>query len=398
MGYLFLVNIGPVQSFIASARRTRDLWFGSGLLSELAKAAAREIARQNKLDNLIFPAPASIDELEPDDLSLNVPNKILALIDQEPEEIGKEVYKAIKTRLNEIRNRAYGKIDVKFFRDVADQQVDDLVEYFWVALPFDKEQGNYEQTRNQLEALMAARKNTRDFRAVAWGSAMPKSSIDGQLESVIPQHHYPHRDDSDQEKSRKIQQLYRYYRAGQAERLSGVDLLKRRGEFKDKHHTSKLKDEDAVSAFPSTSHIAAVPYLQCLETLRGPNLISVERKWNAYIERVKVLAVPEVISGYKAHSIIERYDGSFFFIEQLLEMGVEKERLEGPKKALEAFFQSVDDCFEKKKLRPAPYYAILQADGDRMGKVIDKQAKDGYSKHQELSHALNSLPGKLRRL
>ena len=41
MEYLFLASIGPVQSFIASARRTRDLWFGSMLLSELAKAAAK---------------------------------------------------------------------------------------------------------------------------------------------------------------------------------------------------------------------------------------------------------------------------------------------------------------------------------------------------------------------
>jgi CRISPR-associated protein Cmr2 len=40
MSYLFLVNIGPVQDFIASARRSRDLWYGSWLLSELAKAAA----------------------------------------------------------------------------------------------------------------------------------------------------------------------------------------------------------------------------------------------------------------------------------------------------------------------------------------------------------------------
>ncbi|NJK81182.1 MAG: hypothetical protein HC914_15375 [Chloroflexaceae bacterium] len=39
MRYLFQVHIGPVQRFIASARRTRDFWFGSWLLSELAKAA-----------------------------------------------------------------------------------------------------------------------------------------------------------------------------------------------------------------------------------------------------------------------------------------------------------------------------------------------------------------------
>lgn len=31
MTYLLAIRIGPVQEFIAAARRTRDLWFGSTL-------------------------------------------------------------------------------------------------------------------------------------------------------------------------------------------------------------------------------------------------------------------------------------------------------------------------------------------------------------------------------
>jgi CRISPR-associated protein Cmr2 len=46
MTFLFIATIGPVQPFIASARRTRDLYLGSTLLSELSKAAARKIAEQ----------------------------------------------------------------------------------------------------------------------------------------------------------------------------------------------------------------------------------------------------------------------------------------------------------------------------------------------------------------
>lgn len=38
--YLATLAIGPVQGFIAAARRSRDLWFGSYLLSEVSKAAA----------------------------------------------------------------------------------------------------------------------------------------------------------------------------------------------------------------------------------------------------------------------------------------------------------------------------------------------------------------------
>ena len=38
--YVLIVSVGPVQGFIASARRSRDLWCGSWLLSEIAKAVA----------------------------------------------------------------------------------------------------------------------------------------------------------------------------------------------------------------------------------------------------------------------------------------------------------------------------------------------------------------------
>ena len=37
MAHVLIVTLGPIQDFIAAARRTRDLWFGSWLLSELSK-------------------------------------------------------------------------------------------------------------------------------------------------------------------------------------------------------------------------------------------------------------------------------------------------------------------------------------------------------------------------
>ena len=46
MNYLLSVTVGPVQDFIAAARRCRDLWFGSYLLSEVSKAAAKALQKQ----------------------------------------------------------------------------------------------------------------------------------------------------------------------------------------------------------------------------------------------------------------------------------------------------------------------------------------------------------------
>jgi CRISPR-associated protein Cmr2 len=56
--YLLALSIGPIQEFIAAARRTRDLWCGSHMLSEISRAAAKAV--QSAGGELIFPASESI--------------------------------------------------------------------------------------------------------------------------------------------------------------------------------------------------------------------------------------------------------------------------------------------------------------------------------------------------
>ena len=51
--HLVSISIGPVQDFIAQARRSRDLWFGSHILSEISRAAAKAVAERG--GKLIFP-------------------------------------------------------------------------------------------------------------------------------------------------------------------------------------------------------------------------------------------------------------------------------------------------------------------------------------------------------
>ena len=65
--FLITLSLGPVQSLIADARRTRDLWCGSWILSEAARAAARALHKRRP-GCLIFPAPGDPDtDLEPRD-------------------------------------------------------------------------------------------------------------------------------------------------------------------------------------------------------------------------------------------------------------------------------------------------------------------------------------------
>jgi hypothetical protein len=61
MSHLIAISVGPVQEFIAAARRTRDLWFGSYLLSEISKAVAQSV--QDHGGRLIFPHPRNRPDL-----------------------------------------------------------------------------------------------------------------------------------------------------------------------------------------------------------------------------------------------------------------------------------------------------------------------------------------------
>ncbi|HLX59246.1 MAG TPA: type III-B CRISPR-associated protein Cas10/Cmr2 [Ktedonobacteraceae bacterium] len=396
MRYLFQISIGPVQDFIASARRTRDLSFGSWFLSELARAAAHQIVEQNGLGSLIFPAPFENAMLDPNYKEFNVANKIVALIEQPPQDLSILVRRAVSKRLHEIRGQAFKNITLPRTNQTrAEAQIDDLVEFLWVAHPYNEK--DYEGMRRRLEALMAMRKNTRDFASVKWGDYIPKSSLDGQLESVIPEHEYPARRESETEKLAKIKRLYDHYGAGPAERLSGVDILKRRGTTAFGSH------------FLSTSHMAAASFLKRLEVLEGQSQEVVKAAWIAYIEKLQTLAttpqLERIPDSCPPHPILDRYDGSLLFEDRLVDVVYipaadtsKSSRLQEAKKALNGFYHSLDAQFTAlglSKERPDPYYALLQADGDGMGAAITAQAEYGYEKHRQLSQALSHFAGKV---
>src|SRR5690349_11629426 len=76
--YLLSIALGPVQEFIMAGRKTRDLFAGSALLSELSRAAAQALADQDGAGgvtvHVIFPGPETL----PEESGIAVANKILA--------------------------------------------------------------------------------------------------------------------------------------------------------------------------------------------------------------------------------------------------------------------------------------------------------------------------------
>ncbi|GHO89427.1 type III-B CRISPR-associated protein Cas10/Cmr2 [Dictyobacter formicarum] len=407
MPYLFLFHIGPVQSFIASARRTRDLWFGSQLLSDLSWTAAASIAESYDPSALIFPF-FSAGELRLQATERNVSNKIVALL--EPKEscaaFAATVKLAVEQRLGSITNKLYHDMQgIDFKRDVMDEQLKDCLEFFWVVLPFPYEgDSNYSNVRRLLEAQMAARKATYTYQPVTWGSTHHKSSITGTLESVIPQEIYA------KPEKQRAKELFDNFRAGPTEHLSGIDLLKRRGEFPEKAF--------ARAFFLSTSHIAAQPFLDRLEQLSKASEQSLKdawKKYHAYIEHYLPTLEHERFrreAAARPHTILGRADGALLFEEHLTEhANKDTAILQQALKLFADFKKEVNRVAAQKSsaagnedliqnLEIDPYYAIVVADGDEIGKAIDTLARrdGGPQSHQRFSQRLALFAGKAKQI
>ncbi len=353
MNHLMIFAIGPVQEFIATARRSRDLWYGSWMLSELSKAAAKAIGELSPPGELIFPYPTDASSLQPAS-PFSAPNKIVTAIHGDPQKIAEQVRIKVDARLSDLWENAIRHVRGNIEESVAGKQIDDLVEFSWVSVPFDNSTGeSYASAREKVEALLAARKTSRNFTQPIFISndPKPKSSLDGARESVIPKSAYPERSDSDETKKRKIESLYTRYHARRGEQLSGVDLLKRLG------------NPDKAPKFKSTSDMAAIPFIQMLNRDSG--------KGNALLGQIKAMLPSES----------DKLDGS----EEGL---IFESRLKDsfPSQELPDEVRGEFNELMKGLPQPNPYYALLAADGDYMGRVID--GLQSKVSHQDISKSL----------
>lgn len=332
--HLLVCAIGPVQDFIATARTSHDLWFGSWMLSELSKAASRVISEAPH--ELIFPAPKQKQDLEPGS-TLSVANKIVAIVNGNPDTVATYVSQAVDERLEQLYQETYAKIKGKVDKQFAQEQIKDLVEFYWASAPYEGQQ-DYKKVRAQAEALLAARKNTRNFRQVKGREGISKSSLDGFRESVLR----PNSLDDDE--------FYTAYHAEQGEVLSGIDLLKRWGKIK---------------PFLSTTDLAAKPFLKMIEEKKQGLLTRIEELLREYTDRTET-------------------EGTHFYEERLAQLISDKAKWSEFRKRFSKIFQE-----EGIDQRPSPYYILLLADGDNMGKTID--AQDTVERHRELSCRLSEL-------
>ena len=362
--YLVSIAVGPVQEFIASARKLRDLWYGSYLLSELSKVVARSLAEQGC--TLIFPAVDSMADLTPGS-DKNVANKILAVTGPgaDPAEITatargrfRDFWKSISddamNKAGKILSR--GAIDEEMF----DRQVGDFGEFFAAWVQYDPV--DYTACRKRCEQYLAGRKNLREFTAPAWdGTGKPKSSLDGVRESVFTQ-------------TGGTSCLVK-----KGEHLDALGIVKRYGPL-----TSRYRP-----LFDNLAEVAVQPYLEGLllaaassdeisEILQS--LPAVEALYPEPGDRPRDRSHPETgwPQGLPTELLLPAILNSELRDKQAATSLPAWKELESGLKKLWS-----------KTAEPSPYCCLLVGDGDRMGAALDKLSD--FISHQRFSQALDGF-------
>lgn len=329
--HLLLITIGPVQDFIAQARRTRDLWYGSHLLSELGRAAARAMVDGGA--RLIFPAlnyndpqlkhclaPLRDDGSQPESIA----NKLLAELPEgvDPQYLARVTRKSVSDFW---RDKIAAPVKAKCesltapnIDDIWNEQIDSFLEFSASWLPLNN---NYADTRRQLQQAVAGRKLLRDFDVwTHWRGNVPKSSLDGARESVLWP---PHQRDGT---------MAGRYRISEGEQLDAVGLVKRAGGEPDQ--------------FVPIANIAFGAWLARAKEVASAQL-------SALTEACRKAGV----------SRVERRDLPSRWRPVFQEQGLEHDPDSWGQQYVRPLLRELDE--------PYPYVACLVADGDHMGRAID---------------------------
>ncbi len=395
--YLFHFTITPVQSFVSQARRTRDLWAGSYLLSYLAGVAMKAI--KDSGGSIVFPAidndplfnalynPLSVDK---DSLSASIgslPNRFKAEA-QDPATAAhagdiavKEAWHKIsESALSIVRGRA-GKSFTKHTLEMWRRQVCNHWEVSWII--------------GDDGALLDERKNLRNFFPEP--ELGEKCTICGERQALS----------SDKDDSRhNVVEWWKefvntfngrrgYHFRKEGERLCAICTIKRVFPIKDM--TKKAIGWEVYHNYPSTAYISAVDWLIELlkkaatdkttkDAIKG--FIDICNKADIALdeEATKIKAISDIIARHPEWKDIYDFRGDVFFSESIKNKNEFPIKDEYTRKELLSSLEALTKCADSK---PTPFYALIIMDGDNMGRLLSV-----YSQRQsEISKALADFAG-----
>lgn len=357
-------TLGPVQGFIAQARRTRDLWSGSFLLSYLSGHAIAEVERnggsieypalecEGEQDKLLsaIKGEASLPSLA------TLPNRFVADM---PEGFDPDLAtQAIRQRWKELAAEVWDQY-VKPVAELGEgvetiweRQVDSFWEIAWTV-----DQGGG----------LDRRKNWRSISPLSEGgtvcSIMPElQEISGYARNKRGARE---RQDAFWTALRKQKQVGEHDLRSD-ERLCAVALVKR--------FAPKLL---GVSInWPSTRYFSAVPFLR-------QAMKEAQKECEGYAEKVaknlkgslgERTSKIRSLSRYAGSKFVQ-LDGDYFFADTLVASGdLITEKCVSIREELVSDLKAI---YAKAGGQPSAYYAILAMDGDKLGQLLSDNPGSG---------------------
>ena len=343
MKRLLAFHLGPVQDFIATARRTQDLWLGSWLLSHLSRTALQ--TAQDAGAKLILPDALTT----PSELTLtdaDTTNHFIVQTDAARAQfIADECANAVRRKWAGIARTTKKQFFAAVNADLWARQTENLLEIYWASLPDD---GSL-QARSQAQAALEARKRVRDFPFTAQhGMAEEhlKCTLCGTRQEMSGQ--------TSLAQARAWWKALAQQHNGQlrvredgSERLCAVCGVKRTALTARalRVHNATLNREEILNQqdghFPSTSGVAAAVFKYTLLTQDTPQTLAALEDYLAVLadlvvsetERVDRNCLPGLAAcvdapgtpHYDLYNNLLRYDGDLFYRETFDAKKFEKE-------------------------------------------------------------------------
>jgi CRISPR-associated protein Cmr2 len=277
------------------------------------------------------------------------PNKILAQLEsQDPAGVAKQCKESAQDYLNkkwiEAKNRISDEQKQQLDNDLAEQQVKQFLEFYAAWVPLDCD---YAEARKQVERVLAGRKALRDFTQPKSKCGYPKSPLDPSRDCVL-------RTDRGFAVPPSCQGHPLWLK--KRETIDAISILKRI-----KGATNK------AAPTPSTSLMAVRSILPQARNARPDAVAGLER----IVQELKKEGLPVDL-------------GDLFFPGRFQEELDSWPTLGKKQQEIECLRKQVLDALGLGEC--PPYYAILAADGDRMGKLLGTFTK--IQDHQKFSEKL----------
>jgi len=382
----FHFTLGPVQGFVSQARRTRDFWAGSFLLSWLSGVAM--VATQKLGGKIEFPNPPNgyLDWIEGKGINVaprqgSIPNRFKASVPADFD--GSLVVNAVREAWNKLAEQVWNKdlqsISSAATRAVWERQNDSFWEISWV-LSEDLDVSN----------LLDRRKNWRNYLP-APEPGVKCAIMEGWQElSGIEE-----MKKSGNDARRAFWQAVRSIRpAGDSdfvdgEMLCALALVKRRfarhfakfsASIELGNHTLNIKGWELETGMPSVAYMAAVRWLEKVvlhtdqdkvaQLLEIGQLLAGRDEWD-----IRIKCLHHAVSGKQLDRMYRdqrraliALDGNVFFEHSRANNKFFPDQGEVRK------FQSALESLEVVDKAPTPFYAVLLMDGDSLGAQMSSSA------------------------